>query len=73
MTTPLTRDEVNEVMGRHNDRWPADNDFSPTHVREYAKYLRGAADFPGADYNDNMVQAAELDALVDRIEQEEAA
>jgi hypothetical protein len=68
MTTPLTRDQVNEVMARHHDHWPADNHFSPTDVREYAKYLRYTAEDAGAGYTDNMVQAAELDLLVDRSE-----
>lgn len=63
----LSRDQVDEVMRRHGTTW-GDNDFSAADVRAYAKYLRFAADFPTADYTDNMVHAAELDLLVDRVE-----
>jgi hypothetical protein len=63
----LTRDQVNEVMRKHNDDWPPDADFSATDVREYAKYLRYAAS--DDHYVDNMVQAAELDLLVDKAEE----
>lgn len=63
----LTREAVDEVMRRHGTTW-GDNTFSAAEVRAYAKYLRYAADSPGADYTDNMVHAAELDLLVDRIE-----
>lgn len=65
MSAILGREAVDEVMRRHGTTW-GDNDFSATAVREYAKYLRFAADFPGADYIDNMVHSAELDLLVDR-------
>lgn len=69
----LTRDQVNDVMRRHNDHWPADTKFGPAEVRDYAKYLRAAADSPDANYDDNLIQAADLDALVDRTEQQAAA
>ena len=44
----LSREQVDEVMRRHGTTW-GDNVFSAAGVRAYAKYLRGAAEFPGAD------------------------
>jgi hypothetical protein len=68
VTTTLTIDAVNEIMAKHNDFWHPDSVLSNEDVRQYARYLRFAAQEPDADYDDNMVQAAELDLLVDRAE-----
>lgn len=67
-TTAVTAAQVNEVMQRHNDFWSPEADIDNEAVRQYARYLRFAAREPGADYDDNMVQAAELDLLIDQIE-----
>jgi hypothetical protein len=72
--TPIPRNELNAVMAEHGDHWPADADLSPQAVREYAQYMRTAAqdpDWPNlspADRASNLAQADALDALVDRIE-----
>lgn len=66
----LTRDQVNEVMTRHNDHWPPDTFFGHAEVREYARYLRAAADWPDVNREDNLTQAAALEHLVDHAEQE---
>jgi hypothetical protein len=66
--TGVTIDQVNEVMRRHNDFWHPESVLSNEDVRQYARYLRFAAADPGVHYADNMVQAAELDLLVDRAE-----
>jgi hypothetical protein len=68
MTTTLTIDAVNEIMQRHNDFWHPDSEFSNEDVRQYARYLRYIAADAGDGYTDNMVQAAELDLLVDKAE-----
>jgi hypothetical protein len=74
MTTPIPRAELNDIMTKYNDHWPADGACNTEDVRGYATYMVRAAEDPqwlylsAADRAANLAQAAEMVALVDRIE-----
>lgn len=58
MTVTIPRAEIADIMERHGDHWPLDEDPPAETVREVAAEL-------SPDYLD---EAQDLNALVDRIE-----
>jgi hypothetical protein len=65
-STPIPRALVAEIIHRHGDYWLLDDD-PPAHV------VRGVATDLRTGESADIAEADELDALVDRIEREEAA
>jgi hypothetical protein len=61
-TILIPRTEIQEILERYNDWWRLDHDPSADVVRRVAADLRA-----GPEHKDH-TEAAELDALVDRIE-----
>lgn len=64
MTILIPRAAILEIMQRHNDFWGLDEDPPAVVVRDYADELRCMDDAS----LDDIDEARELDALVDRVE-----
>lgn len=71
MTVLIPRAEIDAIMERYGDSWSGRNDLPAQAVRDVAADYRRYADDPSYDGQSPeqfLAEAAELDALVDRIE-----